>query len=149
MIVIRLSTDLVTGLLFCALAVAALYLGADFPIGTAARMGAGYFPFMISILLLGLGVVLVVRSFVADSEPIGEIALKPLATIVASVLLFGFLIEDYGFPVAGLVLVTGASLAGASFRPVETAVLAAGLIAFAVLVFVYFLGLNLPHARFW
>ena len=146
---IRLSTDLLTGLLFCILGLGAIYLGADYPVGTAARMGAGYFPLMISACLIGLGLVLVVRSFVTATEPLGEIAIRPLATVVASTLLFAFLIEDYGFPVAGAVLVLGVALAGRGFRPVQMVLLTVGLVVFCTVVFVYLLGLNLPHARVW
>lgn len=146
---IRLSTDLLTGLLFCILGLGAIYLGADYPIGTAARMGAGYFPLMISVCLIALGLVLVVRSFVTATEPLGEIAVRPLAIVVASTLLFAFLIEDYGFPVAGAVLVLGVALAGPGFKPIQMLLLTIGLVAFCIVVFVYLLGLNLPHSRLW
>lgn len=148
---IRLSTDFLTGLLFCGLGAIAIIIGADYPLGTAARMGAGYFPLMISIGLIILGGILLVRSFLTETEQVGNVDPRPLLVLLASVLLFGVLIEDWGFPVAGLVVVVGASLAGRAFKPLETALLAVGLVVFCTLLFSYGLGLNLPgtHLGWW
>ena len=52
---IRLSTDLVTGLLFVAFGVFAIAYGWRYAVGTAARMGPGYFPLMISATLTLIG----------------------------------------------------------------------------------------------
>jgi len=146
---IRLSTDFLTGLLFCGLGALAIIIGSDYPVGTASRMGAGYFPRIISVGLILLGGILIVRSFLTETEEVGRIDPRPLAILLASVLAFGFLIEDWGFPLAGLVVVIGASLAGRHFRPLETGLLAVGLVVACTLLFSYGLGLNLPHTRFW
>ncbi|HEY9215472.1 MAG TPA: tripartite tricarboxylate transporter TctB family protein [Ancylobacter sp.] len=146
---IHLSTDFLTGLLFSGLGATAIIIGAKYPLGTAARMGAGYFPLLVSVGLIILGGILLVRSFVSETEEVGEIDLRPFLVMLASVLLFGLLIEDWGFPLAGAVVVVGASLAGRVFKPIETSLLAVGLVVFCTLLFSYGLGLNLPHTRFW
>lgn len=146
---IHLSTDFLTGLLFSGLGATAIIIGAKYPLGTAARMGAGYFPLLVSVGLIILGSILLVRSFVSETEEVGEIDLRPFLVMLASVLLFGLLIEDWGFPLAGAVVVVGASLAGRVFKPIETGLLAVGLVVFCTLLFSYGLGLNLPHTRFW
>lgn len=129
---VRLSADFVTGLLFCGLGGGAIYFGAQFPIGAAARMGPGYFPLMISCGLIVLGLTLIGRSFATGSEEVGEVALRPLLILTGSALLFGLLIEGYGFPLAGILLVIGACLAGRNVK-----------------LFVYLLGLNLPGTHAW
>lgn len=146
---IHLSTDFLTGLLFSGLGATAIIIGAKYPLGTAARMGAGYFPLLVSVGLIILGSILLVRSFVSETEEVGEIDLRPFLVMLASVLLFGLLIEDWGFPLAGAVVVVGASLAGRVFKLIETSLLAVGLVVFCTLLFSYGLGLNLPHTRFW
>ncbi|MBV5331034.1 tripartite tricarboxylate transporter TctB family protein, partial [bacterium] len=55
--------DFFAGLLFMAFGLAALVLSGDYTIGTAARMGAGYFPRVLGILLLGMGALLALRGF--------------------------------------------------------------------------------------
>jgi len=146
---ISLSTDFLTGLLFSGLGATAIIIGAKYPIGTAARMGAGYFPLMVSVGLIVLGGILLVRSFVSETEEVGEIDLRPFLVMILSVLLFGLLIEDWGFPLAGVAVVIGSSIAGRVFKPIETGLLAVGLVMFCTLLFSYGLGLNLPHTRFW
>lgn len=146
---IKLSSDFLTGLLFCSLGALAIIIGSDYPIGTAARMGAGYFPLMVSGGLILLGGILLVRSFVTETEEVGAIDLRPLLLLIASILLFGLLIEDWGFPIAGLAVVIGARIAGRNYKPLETGLLAVGLVGFCYLLFVYGLGLHLPATRFW
>ena len=62
------------------------------PGGTAARMGPGYFPLLLGILLTGLGILITVQSFrskAPDGDPIGKIAWRPLGFIIGANLAFG------------------------------------------------------------
>jgi putative tricarboxylic transport membrane protein len=146
---LHFSSDFMAGMLFASVGLIAIVIASGYPMGTATRMGAGYFPVIIASVLTLIGALLVVRSFAAEPEETDAIDLRPLVLVLASVVAFGLLIEDWGFPLAGLLLVVGARLAGRDGRPVETAVLAAGLVAGAAFLFVYLLGVNLPHTRFW
>lgn len=145
---IRLSQDLLTGVLFIAIGLGAMAVGRGYAFGDIARIGAGFFPVVVSGLLTALGLLLVVRSFFMASDPVGAVDPRPVLLLVGTVA-FGLMIEDLGFPIAGAVLVVVAHFAGRSIKWVETTLLALGLIAFCVLVFAYLLGLNLPHTRFW
>ncbi|GAB4071215.1 tripartite tricarboxylate transporter TctB family protein [Ancylobacter sonchi] len=147
---IRLSSDFLTGLLFCGLGAVAIIIGSDYPVGTTSRMGAGYFPLVVSSGLILLGGVLLVRSMVSETQEVGEVDVRPLVVLLGGVLAFGFLIEDWGFPVAGLAVVVASRIAGRDLKPwLETALLAVGLVIFCTALFSYGLGLNLPHTRFW
>ncbi|HSI40198.1 MAG TPA: tripartite tricarboxylate transporter TctB family protein [Xanthobacteraceae bacterium] len=146
---IKLSSDFLTGLFFCSLGALAIIIGSDYPIGTAARMGAGYFPLMVSSGLILLGGILIIRSFLTETEEIGAIDVRPLLLLIGSILLFGLLIEDWGFPIAGLAVVIGARIAGRRYKPLETALLAVGLVGFCLVLFSYGLGLHLPATRLW
>jgi hypothetical protein len=55
--VIGNTRDFYAGLLFVAFGVVALVMAQSYSIGTAARMGPGYFPRLLGILLIGLGAV--------------------------------------------------------------------------------------------
>ena len=56
---IRHPKDFYAGLLFIAFGVAAIVIGSNYALGTAARMGPGYFPRILGILLVTLGAILV------------------------------------------------------------------------------------------
>jgi hypothetical protein len=145
---IRLSQDLLTGVMFIAIGLGAMAVGRGYSFGEISRIGAGFFPVVVSGLLTALGLVLVVRSFFMASDTVGAVDPRPLLLLGGTVA-FGLMIENVGFPIAGAVLVVVAHFAGRTFKWVETTLLALALIAFCVLVFAYFLGLNLPHTRFW
>ncbi len=144
---IRWSTDLLTGLLFAAIAMAGGSIGARYPFGEPSHMGAGFFPKAVCSLLALIGTGLVTRAFTGGQEVVGEIDPRPLLLLVGT-LVFGLVIEDLGFPLAGLVLVLFAHLGGRVFKPLGTSLLAIGLVGLCVLVFAYGLGLNLPMTRF-
>jgi len=46
--------------------------------GSALRMGAGYFPFVLGMLLLVLGAVICVKSLLIPGENLETIGLRPL-----------------------------------------------------------------------
>ncbi|MCS0504297.1 tripartite tricarboxylate transporter TctB family protein [Ancylobacter mangrovi] len=146
---IKVSSDFLTGLLFCGLGAVAIIIGSSYPIGTASRMGAGYFPLMISSGLVLLGGILIIRSFLVETAEVGHVDFRPLLMLVVSILLFGLLIESWGFLVAGVLVVVGARVAGRHYAPLETALLAVGLAVFCLLLFVYGLGLHLPATHLW
>jgi hypothetical protein len=145
---IRLSTDLLTGVLFLALGGFAIIYGSRYAVGTAARMGPGYFPLMASSGICILGLILVGRSLLGAGETIGRVQLRPIVFVLLGTLLFGRIIEYAGLLVAGLVLVVAARLADRELRPVETVVLALVLVLLAAAVFKYALGLPLRFLPF-
>jgi hypothetical protein len=132
---------------------AAFAIGAtNYSIGSGARMGPGYFPLMLGVLLgiLGLGVILGALTVdTVDGEPIGRIAWKPLLLIIGANLVFGLMLgglPSIGVPAMGLIvaiyaLVVVASLAGSSFRMKSALILATILAIGSYLVFI--LGLSL------
>jgi putative tricarboxylic transport membrane protein len=140
---LRLSTDLLTGILFLALGAFAMIYGSRYPLGTAARMGPGYYPLLASSGLILLGLVLVVRSFIMAMEEVGAINVRPLILILAGTLAFGLLIDRAGLIVAGLLLVFAARLADKGFRSLEVAILAVCLVVFTLAIFRYGLGMPL------
>ncbi|MEJ5358142.1 MAG: tripartite tricarboxylate transporter TctB family protein [Desulfobacterales bacterium] len=138
--------DLLTGVLFLAFGLAAMGLSLGLKIGTAARMGPGYFPFALGLLLAALGGVLVVRGL-RPGPPRGEwptLRPKPLLIVLSSVLLFSQVLIPLGLLLSTALLVVLSSLAGHEFRLRETLLNAAALVAVVVVLFVYLLEFPIP-----
>jgi len=141
---IRAPKDFWTGIMFIAFAAVAMLAARGYSLGSAGRMGPGYFPMLLGAALGLLGVILVARSLVIEGETIGRLRLMPLIVIALGVCLFGIAIERLGLLVA-LIAATGVTaFASRDSRPLEVAALALVLAGFATAVFVYALRLPLP-----
>src|SRR5882757_1698257 len=141
---IRAPKDFWTGIMFLAFAAVALLAAHGYALGTAGRMGPGYFPMLLGGVLALLGLILVVRSFAIDGEPVTRLHLLPLVVIAIAVCLFGLLIERLGLVVSLVAVTIVSALASRESQPVEYTALALVLAAFSVGVFVYALRLPLP-----
>ncbi len=119
-------------------------LGLD--IGTTFRMGPGYFPLVLSGLLVLLGVVIMVQAMRIGSEPLGPIAWRGMAFILPAPIFFGLTVRGLGFVPAIFLTALIAAFASHKMKPLMAIVLAALLTAFSVAVFSYALGL--PFQRF-
>jgi hypothetical protein len=141
---IRAPKDFWSGIMFIAFAVVAMLTARGYSLGSAGRMGPGYFPMLLAGSLGFLGIILVARSLVIEGETIGRLRLLPLLVIALGVCLFGLAIERLGLLVA-LIAATGVTaFASRDSRPLEVAALALVLAIFAVAVFVLALQLPLP-----
>ena len=129
--------------MFLAFAAVAVLAARGYAMGSAGRMGPGYFPMALGIVLGALGLVIIGRAFAAGDERVGALQLRPLLVIVVAVCLFGLLIERLGLVVALVAAVVVSAMASREYRPLEVAALAATLAAFSVGVFVYALRLPL------
>ncbi len=114
--------------------------------GTAIRMGPGYFPLVLSGVLVVLGLTLFGRALQTEGPPIGTFAVRGAAFILAAPIFFGLTIRGLGLVPAVFFTVVIASLASRRMHIAEILLVAAGLTIFATLVFSY--GLGLPFRRF-
>jgi hypothetical protein len=141
---IRNSRDFWSGVLFTLLGAGALAVGSKYTLGTAARMGPGYFPRILGILLIVLGVTIAVRSLRVRGEAMPRLRLRPLVVVLGSVVLFGAIVRPLGVALSTVILIVAASAASSEFRPRESLVAGLLLAALAVGVFVIGLQLQLP-----
>ena len=142
--------DFWTGLAYFGIGAIAFWIARDYAFGSASRMGAGYFPTVLSGLLMFFGVLSLVRGLTKPGAPFGNFALKPAVIITASTVAFGVLLPRAGLIIALVVLILGSASASTKFRFEPRAALAAlGLIAFCVLVFIKGLGLPMPLFGSW
>jgi hypothetical protein len=146
---VRGPRDLWSGVIFGTIGVAALVLGRESPMGTATKMGPGYFPTVLGVLLAGIGFALIARAFVVRGGPIGAFAARPVLLVLGATVLFGLTVRGLGLGPAliGLVLVSAAASRLVRWGP--AVVLALGLAGFSALVFVKLLGLPMPLLGRW
>ena len=136
--------DLAFAAFLVGLGALAFALAGELSVGTAASMGPGYVPRGLGILIMVYGAVLGVRAVFAGWQAFPEIALRPLLLISGSVALFAVLLPFAGLALTSFAVVVCAGYAAYDVRQRENAVLAAGLAAFAVVLFVSVLGLPIP-----
>jgi hypothetical protein len=139
----HLHRDIVAGLLFVGIGAFALLAARGYPVGTAMRMGPGYFPVVLGWLLIAFGALVGLRAARRrDWQPVAW-SWQPLAWITFSIVLFGFLLPRLGLVPALVAMFPVAAAAGREFRWREVFVLTLVMTAFAGAVFVY--GLKLPY----
>ncbi|MET0629779.1 MAG: tripartite tricarboxylate transporter TctB family protein [Xanthobacteraceae bacterium] len=144
MVRVKSPQDLGAGAVFVLIGLAGLYFGRELAFGTAARMGPGYFPILLSVLILAIGIIVAIRGLTTEGPPIEPVQLRPIAMIIAAILIFGVLIDVVGLALTALLLTVFAAYARREVKLTETILLGAGLAAFTVAVFVYLLGQPLP-----
>ncbi|GAB3765855.1 tripartite tricarboxylate transporter TctB family protein [Ramlibacter monticola] len=151
---IKSQKDFYSGLMFALVGVAFAIGSTHYTVGDPARMGPGYFPLILGILLAALGCGILAESLLIetpDGDRIGAWAWKPLGFIIAANCVFGVLLgglPSLGIPAMGLVvaifaLTFLASLAGEEFKAKEVAVLAAVLAAGSYVAFIWLLRLQM------
>ena len=149
---IKSQKDFFAGLLYMVIGIAFAWGATTYNIGDGARMGPGYFPLLLGVILAIIGGIVMARALVVetpDGDPIGRWAWKPLAFIIAANFLFGILLGGWpllGIPAMGLiiaivVLTFVAALAGDEFKFIEVLILAILLAVGGWAAFVW--GLNL------
>ena len=140
------NRDFLAGLLFMLLGGFAVAVARDYPMGSAMRMGPGYFPTVLGAILFLFGVYLLVRGIRSDEKPNGDWGWKPLALITLSILLLGALVDRAGMIPALAAMFFVAAAAGREFRFKEVLLLAVLMSTFTAVVFLY--GLRLPYPLF-
>ena len=146
---IRNEKDFWIGVIYVAFGSAAIIISRNYGMGTALKMGPSYFPTILGCLLIVIGVISLIRSFIKPGSPFGTFAFKGLLLITASIILFGFIVRGAGLVIALPVLVIISSCASIRFRWKYSIVLAAGLTIFCILVFLKALGVPLPILGSW
>jgi hypothetical protein len=120
-------------------------LGLD--LGTAVRMGPGYFPLVLAGILILLGLAIVIHALrPEDPSEFGTLAWRGLLFILPAPIFFGLTVRGLGFVPAIFVTTLIAALASLRMKPLWALVLALAVTGFSTLVFSYALGL--PFRRF-
>lgn len=117
----------------------------EYPMGTASRMGPGYFPFALGLLLGVLGLIIMAQSFGgrgAQGERVSKFAWRPMLWVLLAFAGFGLIVKWLGIALSIIALVLVSAYGGHEFRWKETLIASVVLAIGSVAVFVY--GLKLP-----
>jgi hypothetical protein len=144
MLRVKSPQDLGAAILFLIIGIAGIYFGRDLSFGSASRMGPGFFPTLLSCVIVAIGAIVGLRSLAVEGPPIEPIKLRPLLFILIAIVAFGYLIEQVGLAITTAALTIFAAYARHDVNLKETVVLAVFLAAFAIGVFAYALGQPLP-----
>ena len=151
---IKSQTDFFSGVMFTAVGAAFAIGATTYNVGNGARMGPGYFPLMLGVLLAILGAIIIFQSVVvetSDGSPIGKWAWKPLTFVIGANLAFGVLLgglPSIGLPAMGMIIAIYAltiisSLAGEHFKLRDVLVLATILAVGSYIAFIWALKLQI------
>ena len=152
---IKSQKDFFAGLMFMGVGVAFAWGATTYNVGTGARMGPGYFPLMLGVMLALIGVVITFKALVVETvggDKIGKWAWKPLFYIIAANVVFGMLLAGLpaiNFPAFGMIvaiyaLTFIASIAEPGWKFKTTFILATVLAIGSYLAFVLALKLQFP-----
>src|SRR5262245_4178688 len=138
------NRDFLAGLVFVLIGALAAAVARDYPIGTAMRMGSGYFPTVLGGILILLGAWVMARGLRSGEKVKGEWGWKPLAFVALAFVLFGLLMPRLGLVPALAAAILASALGGREFRIKEALILALVMSAFSVIVLLYVLKMPYP-----
>lgn len=152
---IKDQKDFFAGLMFMTIGVAFALGATNYSLGSGARMGPGYFPMLLGVLLAIIGLAITFKACTLGApggEKIGPWAWRPLFFILAANFAFGILLgglPSMGIPAMGLIvgiygLTFISSLAGSEFNARAVFVLASVLALGSYVAFVWALKLQFP-----
>jgi hypothetical protein len=121
-----------------------LGFGWHLSMGTALRMGPGYLPKVLSVILIIYGIGLTVSSLSIDAPPIGRWPWRGIAIVLGSLCLFGLMVERAGLLLTTVAVTLVATAAAPDRRWREAAIFAVAIAAFCAIVFRGLLSLPLP-----
>ena len=152
---IKSQKDFFSGLMFMSIGLAFAWGATTYSVGNGARMGPGYFPLYLGVLMTVLGAVITFQSLVVETmggDKIGKWAWKPLFFVILANLVFGALLVGlpyFDLPAMGLIvaiyaLVFIASIAEDGWKFKATFILATVLAIGSYIAFVVALKLQFP-----
>mgnify|MGYP005840120693 CR=1 FL=1 len=141
--------DVAAGLIFVAIGAWFAYHSLGLELGTPLRMGPGFFPLILALILVGLGIAITLRSVSAPAEAFHFVPVRGLVLILPPPIVFALTVRGLGLVPTTALVAFIASLASQKVGLVYGVAIALGLTAFCVLVFHYGLGIPLPLFGPW
>lgn len=143
---IRSQENFWSGVMFLALGTGFATVASQYQMGTAARMGPGYFPFWLGVILALLGAFIALGALSPKAQPttVARFDWRAVGLIVGAVVLYGALMHPLGVYLATFILVVSSSYASHEFNWKVAVANAAALTLFVHVAFVKGLGLIFP-----
>ena len=133
-----------SGIMFLGIGAVAIYISQDYPMGSALRMGPGYFPIVLGGIMVAFGIFELIIGVLKPTPVKGNWSPRALVILPVSAVIFGVLMEYTGFIPAMVALVYTSAWAGTEFKFWEVTLVAILLTAGSVGLFIYGLGLPYP-----
>jgi hypothetical protein len=146
----RALKDILAGGAFIGFGLAFALGALSYDIGTPLRMGPGYVPLVLGGLLAALGAGIIIKGFIAgEGEPLGGFEWRAAILITAALLFFGITVRGLGAVPAlfGTSLIASLARSRTSWR--GALLIAIGLTALSVVIFIIALQLRLPLVGPW
>lgn len=143
---IRNHHDLWSGVMFAGFGLLFILLSKQYQLGSAAKMGPGYFPTALGGLCTILGGLIALGAFRgnARTDRVAKVGWRELLVILAGVGLFAALLPQLGIVIALVVLILVTSTASHEFRFRDALISAVVLLIMSYFVFVKGLELQFP-----
>lgn len=107
---IKSQKDFFAGVMFTVVGVAFAWGATTYNVGTGARMGPGYFPLMLGVVMSIIGLIIMFTGLTVETatgDPIGKWAWRQVFFILGANLAFGILLgglPSFGIPAMGLII---------------------------------------------
>jgi hypothetical protein len=141
---LRKNKDFWAGMMLIGIGAAAMFIARDYRFGSASRMGPGFFPTVLSLILIAFGGGIMAAGLRSGEKIQGNVSLRALVLLPASLILFGVLMEVAGFIPALGALVFLSAASGREFAFGEVSLMTALLTVASVALFIWGLGLPYP-----
>jgi hypothetical protein len=146
----KIGKDLSAGALFALMGAAgAAYAWSTLSVGTPFRMGPGFFPVVLSVLLFLLGAAKILMSLRVPADEWGVVPWRALVLIPAAMVIFGYLARPLGMVPSLLILCMIAAFASRRMEMVMAIILSIAMTAFCVVLFGFLLRVPLPLFGTW
>jgi hypothetical protein len=139
---IRHNKDFWGGVMLIVVGAGAVYIASGYRLGSALKMGPGFFPTVLGVILILFGLAVMVVGLVSKEKIKEDLSPRALILLPLALLLFGLLMNVAGFVPALFVLVFCSAAAGKEFKLLEVVLLSIGLTALSAALFIW--GLELP-----
>lgn len=146
---IKNPQDFWAGMMFIGFGLAAIIVARDYPMGSAMRMGPGYFPTYLGGIMIALGAIIAGFGLRVKGDPVGAFGWRPLAALCLAFVAYGISMEEFelGFIPSLIAVIVVAWFAEKGFEPLKLLGLTVVLVLGAVGLFIW--GLDLPYPLFW
>lgn len=145
----RNPKDFWAGIIYLLVGITFMITAQDYPLGSALKMGAAYFPIILSGLLILIGIMSILRALTKTGDPLATINVPGLLIITIATVIFGLLLRRAGFIIALPLFIILSARASAVFHWRYAVLLALGLTAFCWLIFIKLLAIPIPLLGVW
>jgi Tripartite tricarboxylate transporter TctB family len=136
------------GLAVAALGASVALISASYPVGTLGRMGPGFLPLVVGVVMLVLGLLIAISDVRSGAVTEEEVKLRPFVAVFAAIIAWVEIVPRFGLVPATVALVVIAAFAQRQPRILATAVTALVLSFLGVAIFIWGLGARLEAVRF-